>query len=116
MTYQIITANRLTDGLVVFLGEGGCWVDDLGNAESFDAEAVDAALALINTPEQDTAVVGPYAIEVAKSEDGEVSPVKYRERIRAYGPSTHTDFARVQVPSHFSHPDNVTAVQFSEAR
>src|SRR5664279_2973765 len=29
---QVVSANRLSDGIVVFLGEGNAWVETLGNA------------------------------------------------------------------------------------
>jgi hypothetical protein len=38
-------------------------------------------------------VVEPYAIEVIR-DAGDVRPVRYRERIRAFGPSIHPDFAK----------------------
>ena len=38
-------------------------------------------------------VVGPYLIEVA-AQDGKVVPTRYRERIRAFGPSTHPELAK----------------------
>jgi hypothetical protein len=81
---KALTANRLTDGEVVFWSHGR-WVERFSQAELFDedapAEAAEAA-----GKSQPTIVVEPYLIEVAAVEDG-VAPVAYRERLRALGPT-----------------------------
>ena len=41
-------------------------------------------------------VVDPYAIKVT-DEGGEIRPVRYRERIRAFGPPVHPEFAKQSV-------------------
>ena len=88
---QAITANRLTDGLVVFLAAGGRWVEDCRLAEAYDgAEAVDAALAVAAAAEKAQVVVGAYAIDVAVGPHG-LEPTRLRERIRAFGPTARTD-------------------------
>jgi hypothetical protein len=84
---KLVTANRLRDGAVVFLTEGGEWslaVDD-GAVARDDARAAElleigakAAAAQI--------VVAPYLIEV-NADGGKIVPLTYRERIRAFGPS-----------------------------
>ncbi|HIM78316.1 MAG TPA: DUF2849 domain-containing protein, partial [Rhodospirillales bacterium] len=38
-------------------------------------------------------VIDPYLITVT-DENGEIRPVSLRERIRAYGPSTHPEFTK----------------------
>jgi hypothetical protein len=87
MTLQMITANRLTDGAVVFLAGGERWVERFedGALARDTAEAgllqqiADAAVARAE-------VVGPYLIEVSE-QDGRLLPSRYRERIRVEGPS-----------------------------
>ena len=87
MSMQVMTANRLSDGLVVYLGEGGHWstsIEDAtvaaGEAEADDLmEAAERAVA-------EPAVVGPYLIDVAEVAGG-LCPIRYREAIRAKGPS-----------------------------
>jgi hypothetical protein len=84
---QVVTANRLADGAVVFRRADGGWVLRVEEAAAVAGEA--AASALLACAEQDAAaalVVGPYLIEV-ESVDGQPTPTGYRERIRAYGPS-----------------------------
>ncbi len=83
---KAVTANRLTDGEVVFW-KAGAWVDGFGDAQLFDEtqEAeVESVVAAAKT--QPTVIVEPYAIDLAPV-DGGLAPVSYRERIRALGPT-----------------------------
>jgi hypothetical protein len=83
----VVTANRLRDGRVVWLAEGGRWADKLGEAEVFLGEAVDAGLSAGTEAECRQEIVGPYAAEVTVGAAGPV-PLRARERFRAAGPST----------------------------
>ena len=94
MALKIFTANRLSDGVVVFLCGDGSWIEALdasGVIGSTDMETRMEALAV--AAEEAAIVVGPYPIEVT-NEGGEVRPVSLRECIRAYGPTTHPEFAK----------------------
>ena len=91
MTLQVLTANRLDDGEVVFWS-GSAWVAAFGDAELFDApEPGEAALVAAKT--LTTVLIDPYLIDV-KQEQGLPAPVSYRERIRALGPSDHLDLGK----------------------
>jgi sulfite reductase (NADPH) hemoprotein beta-component len=84
---KIVSANRLRDGAVVFLGESGGWslaVDEAAVAPD-DARAAEL-LAIGAAAAAAQIVVAPYLVEV-KLDDGRVVPLTYRERIRAFGPS-----------------------------
>jgi hypothetical protein len=84
---EIITANSLADGRVVFQTSGG-WSHDIGRAEILESKAsVEVALARANFDAAENRVVEPYAIEV-KREGATIVPVRLRERIRADGPTT----------------------------
>jgi hypothetical protein len=83
---QMVTANRLRDGAVVFLAAGGRWTTRVGEGHVAETEAHAAAL-LRAAEGAPTEVVGPYLIEVA-AEGGSWVPLRYRERIRSQGPST----------------------------
>ncbi len=87
MVLQVLTANRLGDGRVVFLdGEGG-WSDRIADARiAADEEAAAALVAAGARAERARLVVGPYLIEVTEGEEGPW-PVRLREAIRAAGPS-----------------------------
>ena len=87
MTQQMITANRLGDGAVVFLAAGGRWVERFEDGRLSNNEAEAAALQQIADAAVICAeVVAPYLIDVGVI-DGRLQPTRYRERIRAEGPS-----------------------------
>ena len=91
MSTQIVTANRLNDGLVIYLGRNESWVDRIEAAEI--AESKDAAAALLaraEAPAHRTRVVGPYLMEV-DLDAGTPRPASNREVIRALGPTVRTD-------------------------
>lgn len=91
---QVITANRLTDGTVVFLGADASWVERIGAARIFDgAEQATAGLAAARKAEDDNLVIDVYAIEVAEK-DGVVTPIRLREAIRASGPTIHPEHGK----------------------
>ena len=110
----VITANDLRNGAVVYLCDGGDWSECLGDSRLFPADELEVGLATGREAEAQQLVVGVYEIEVSRQDD-ELVPVRYRERIRAYGPSTHVDFVRADVPGHLTHPDGVEAVRFTSA-
>jgi Protein of unknown function (DUF2849) len=85
MPPQMLTANRLNDGAVVFLAHDGRWAPRIGEARVIIDEG-EATMLLQAAESAKTAVVAPYLIEVAEQADGWI-PVRYRERIRAEGPS-----------------------------
>ncbi|MBO6755100.1 MAG: DUF2849 domain-containing protein [Roseibium sp.] len=95
---KVITANRLLDGEVVWLGDGGTWVERVARAAVFDGkDAVAAALQVADQAVADQKIVGPYEMDVTE-EDGRLVPVRLRERIRATGPTTHPDLGKQAHP------------------
>lgn len=83
---RALTANRLSDGEVVFWNKGA-WVERFADAELFhDANPGEPAEA--HAKSQPTVVVEPYLIDLVESE-GLWAPLSYRERIRALGPTNH---------------------------
>jgi len=92
-TDQILTANRLRDGEVVYWSRGR-WVAALDAAEVFgDDPAAKAALKAADASVQDRTVVNPYLFDV-RVEDGVRHPVKEREIIRAAGPTVRSDLGK----------------------
>jgi hypothetical protein len=90
---KALTANRLDDGEVIFLGQAGRWVERFAEAALFDDE--DAAMAAeARAKTQRTLAVDPYLIDVAPAEGGGVAPVSYRERLRALGPTNHREHGK----------------------
>ena len=88
---SVLTANRLGDGIVVFLDFEGAWSDDI--ALAVVARDPDEARALEDRGAYDSArnlVVEPYLVEVREA-DGYLTPIRYRERVRVGGPSILDD-------------------------
>ncbi|MBV9992579.1 MAG: DUF2849 domain-containing protein [Alphaproteobacteria bacterium] len=90
MARQMLTANRLRDGAVLYW-RGGGWVETLAEGEVHaDPAAADAALAAAQSFVARNEVVGTYLFDVQP--DG--TPVKEREIIRARGPSVRDPILR----------------------
>lgn len=86
---QIVIANRLRDGAVVFLGNGAGWVESIDESRVV-AEDAERALADAKDDEAACIVIDPYLIDV-ETVDGRLRPTVYREAIRAFGPSVRTE-------------------------
>ena len=83
---DVISANRLADGIVVFYDAGGRWAEALAAAEVFSAKAeVEAALARAKADEERNLVVDVYNFAVTTQ--GGIAPATLRDRIRAGGPT-----------------------------
>lgn len=91
MKGQIITANRLHDGRVVFFGGGKGWSHRIEDAVvASDKDKADGLLAAASGTEHDAGIVEPYLIDIV-AEDGTVRPIRTREAIRASGPPVRED-------------------------
>jgi hypothetical protein len=88
---QMIIANRLRDGVVVFLAPSDGWDPAIGAGRLIDDEA-DAArlLAIAKRHEAECQVIDPQLIDV-EIKDGKPRPTAIREAIRAFGPTVRTD-------------------------
>jgi hypothetical protein len=90
----IVIANRLTDGLVVFLGENGHWVDFVDQSRLASSEEEGGQLMeTAKRAESNQEVIDPNLIEVRK-EGIHVTPVRSREAIRAQGPTIRRDLGK----------------------
>lgn len=92
MSGQMVTANRLQDGLVVYLSASGDWAPSFTDGVVLpDQPAAEAALATADHAVKQRQIIGPYLIDVLV--DGEdVKPTSTRERIRAdRGPTIVVD-------------------------
>ena len=84
---QVLTANRLGDGRVVFLTPAGDWSPDLNDARTAGDAAAAAQLSAAGAlAETACRIVGPYLIEV-RDRDGRLEAAAIREAIRAAGPT-----------------------------
>ena len=88
---QMIIANRLIDGRVVFLDADAAWVDSIEEGILLETAADnDRLMGLAMRAAEDCVIVDPYLIDVVM-DDGKRRPVEAREAIRAFGPSVRTD-------------------------
>ncbi|WP_160004231.1 DUF2849 domain-containing protein [Rhizobium sp. 18055] len=87
MVDKVLTANRLTDGIAVWLDANGAWVTGLQDAlVARHAEAVTALEAIGKKSYADNLVVDVAVVDVQET-DGVLWPLRLRERIRAQGPT-----------------------------
>ena len=83
---QVITANRLRDGIVIYLqahGDHHHWCENIRDASVFDAGDADAMLARAAGDVRENRIVDPYAIGV----NADHTPLTQREAVRAGGPT-----------------------------
>jgi hypothetical protein len=89
---QMIIANRLVDGAVVFLGPGASWTTAIASGAVVDDEAeAQRLLGEVKQLEARSPVIDPQVIQVKRDSDGVVRPVEIRELIRAFGPTVRTE-------------------------
>jgi hypothetical protein len=87
MTDKVLTANRLTDGIAVWLDAGGAWNERLQDAlVARHAEAVTSLEAIGKRDFSANLVVDVNIVEVEEV-NGMLRPLRLRERIRAAGPT-----------------------------
>jgi sulfite reductase (NADPH) hemoprotein beta-component len=83
MSVQIVTANRLRDGAVVYLTAGKSWSEDFAESLALrDEAAAQAALEAAGADVKARLIVGPYLAEAEETPEG-LKPNSARERIRA---------------------------------
>ncbi len=88
----MLIANRLADGLVVFRAADGRWVETIADGQLITDEGT-AAARLLDAGLADALanrVIDPYLIDVAVTGDRRI-PDRYREMIRACGPTVQID-------------------------
>ncbi|MET3600007.1 DUF2849 domain-containing protein [Martelella mangrovi] len=85
---KVLTANRLTDGIAVWLDANGRWTEDLQHAlvARHDA-AIDSLDEIGKRDFSANMIVDVDIIDVEERPDGRIWPVRLRERIRAEGPT-----------------------------
>ncbi len=87
---QVLTANRLSDGEVVYLAADGAWVESIDRAQALTGAEADAALAAGQTAEREQKIVHAYLFDITPDR----RPVKMREIIRAAGPTVRRDLGK----------------------
>ena len=82
----VVTANRLSDGVVVWRTPAQDWSTQLADA-AVVTTAPEALALLEGAQKRDTDAVGAYIAPVERADDGSVLPGNLRERIRVAGPT-----------------------------
>lgn len=86
VTLRMVTANRLSDGAVVYLDKERGWIRDVNQGIAVAEDAADALLREADVSVRDCIVVVPYVIAVEPDAKG-FRPIRFREQIRAFGPT-----------------------------
>jgi len=85
---QVASANRLSDGVVVWLDDAGEWTTRLDRAAiARDGRA--SAILLLRAQAEAFTVVDPFLVAVTEDDDGTLEPLSLREKIRASGLTFH---------------------------
>ncbi len=91
---QLVTANRLRDGIAVFMTRAGDWSEVIDEAVlALEPQAAAALEARAREDEKKTLVTGAYLID-AERLDGRVRASHIRERMRALGPTVRLDLGK----------------------
>ena len=91
---KVLTANRLNDGIAVWLGANGQWQERIDHAlVGRHPEAVEALEEAGKLAFNDNLVVNVDLIDVEEI-DGDIYPIRLRERIRASGPTFRSDLGK----------------------
>ena len=94
MSDQVLTANRLRDGAVVYLTGSGTWSEWIAESRIAGDAVASATLLADGLDAADGQVAdSPYLIDVAM-DGGDPRPLRHRERLRAMGPSVHPDLGK----------------------
>lgn len=91
---QLVTANRLRDGIAVFMTRNGEWSESIDDAVlALEPEAAAALESRAKDDEKKTLVTGAYLVDADRVE-GRVRASHIRERMRALGPTVRIDLGK----------------------
>jgi hypothetical protein len=81
---SVASANRLVDGVVVFLDDAGLWTTRLDRAAvARDKRA--GEILLERAQAEAASVIDPFLVGVTEDDSGVLEPLSLREKIRAAG-------------------------------
>ena len=91
---QVLIANRLKDGVVVFLGTGHEWVERLDECSPAESEGEEEELVRLGQEaESQQEIVDPNLIQVERIGNSPQA-IKMREAIRSKGPTVREDLGK----------------------
>lgn len=91
---KLLAANRLIDGVAVWLGPDGSWVEDIAEAEIVRDKEGEARLEKLGQEAAAKNIVLDLELIDVEIVDGFPRPLRLRERIRAMGPSIHPELGK----------------------
>ncbi|NLS06131.1 DUF2849 domain-containing protein [Rhizobium sp. P32RR-XVIII] len=103
MPAHLITANRLADGVAVWLDARERWTEEIERAMPVDEEGLAASLETARLSERGNIVVDVREIG-ADETDGEWRASVRRERLRGSGPSVRPDLAKKAPAAQWAEP------------
>jgi sulfite reductase (NADPH) hemoprotein beta-component len=102
MAESIVTANRLADGVVVWLDSAQVWTERLDAAAVLGGDVLQAALERVRNRDRDVAVdIRDIPVDVI---EGRPAPQARRERLRSAGPSVRDDLAGAAPEDRWARP------------
>jgi sulfite reductase (NADPH) hemoprotein beta-component len=102
MAESIVTANRLADGVVVWLDSAQVWTERLDAAAVLSGDVLQAALERVRNRDRDVAVdIRDIPVDVI---EGRPAPQARRERLRSAGPSVRDDLAGAAPEDRWARP------------
>lgn len=81
---QVASANRLSDGVVVWLDDAGEWTTHLEGA-AVAREGRAGEILLQRARAEAHSVIDPFLVAVVEEGNGTIEPLSLREKIRASG-------------------------------
>jgi hypothetical protein len=91
---KVLTANRLIDGIAVWFAPDNRWSETLAGAEIARDKAQEEKLEAIGKAAFAANQVLDVDIIDVEMVDGEIVPLRLRERIRAAGPTNRLDLGK----------------------
>jgi hypothetical protein len=81
---SVASANRLVDGVVVFLDDAGQWMTQFEHA-AVARDKRGGEILLERARAEAFNVIDPFLVAVTEDDDGRIEPVSLREKIRVSG-------------------------------
>ncbi|MDW6025736.1 DUF2849 domain-containing protein [Mesorhizobium sp. BAC0120] len=91
---KVLTGNRLTDGEAVWYSRDGRWLETLAGAEVAEDKPAEERLEAIGKAAFANNIVLDVEMIDVDLIDGEIVPLRLRERIRAAGPTIRRDLGK----------------------